>query len=47
MNVRETMIAALRRDSDLIPKVAAALRGRKDESDVPPPWCELRRRSNP
>jgi class 3 adenylate cyclase len=35
MNVRETMIAALRRDPDLIPKVAAALRGRKDESEGP------------
>jgi class 3 adenylate cyclase len=35
MNVREAMIAALRRDPDLLPKVAAALRGRKEESDGP------------
>jgi class 3 adenylate cyclase len=35
MNVREMMIAALRRDPDLLPKVAVALRGRKDESDGP------------
>jgi class 3 adenylate cyclase len=35
MKVRETMIAALRGDPDLIPKVAAALRSRKDESDGP------------
>jgi hypothetical protein len=35
MKVREAMIAALRRDPDLLPKVAAALRGRKEESDGP------------
>jgi hypothetical protein len=35
MNVREAMIAALRRDPDLLSKVAAALRGRKEESDGP------------
>jgi class 3 adenylate cyclase len=37
MNVREAMIAALRRDPDLLPKVAAALRSRKEESDGPSP----------
>lgn len=35
MNVREAMIAALRRDPDILPKVAAALRSRKEESDGP------------
>ena len=35
MNMRESMIAALRRDPDLIPKVASVLRARKEGSDGP------------
>jgi class 3 adenylate cyclase len=35
MNVREAVIAALRRDPDLVPKVAESLRERIDERDGP------------
>jgi eukaryotic-like serine/threonine-protein kinase len=35
MNMREAMIAALRRDPDLLPKVAESLRERIDEKDGP------------
>ena len=35
MNMREAVIAALRRDPDLLPKVAKSLRGRIDEKDGP------------
>ena len=35
MNMREAVIAALRRDPDLLPKVARSLRGRIDEKDGP------------
>lgn len=35
MNVREAVVAALRRDPDLLPKVAHSLRARIDEKDGP------------